>query len=122
MDAVTGLLSMESQIAALREEIANYQKPRTSPKTETVEEVVRRILSEQQAKPPSVPAPEVKASPVSYGESLLHAIGSALSEPQQIWLSTENVQAKIPEFLLTFEGQAITRRFIDMYQTYLRSK
>lgn len=115
MDVVTGLLSMEEQIAKLRADLANYQKPQPR---ESVEDVVRRVLSEHGAiTPPPVTTPQVDNT-VSYGESLLLAIGSALSKDQQEWLSHEVNQAGIPAFLNTYEGQAITRRFIDMYQAY----
>jgi hypothetical protein len=64
--------------------------------------IVREILQEQ------VP-------PQPMGD-LLPAIGSALDEQQQLWLS--NNSGKLAAFFLTPEGQAVTRRFYIMYKEY----
>jgi hypothetical protein len=66
--------------------------------------IVREILQEQA--PQNLP---------TMGD-LLPAIGSALDEQQQLWLS--NNPSKLAAFFLTPEGQAVTRRFYIMYKEF----
>ena len=60
---------------------------------------------------------EKEAAPSSeYAQSLMLAIGSALTEDQQVWLSSH--PQDLPIFLASAEGQALTRRFFTSYKTY----
>lgn len=85
-----------------------------------IEEETRRILAnalpsvaEQINTPP-------QDRPMDLGIQILNAIGSALTEDQQAWLSDPENQTAIPTFLRTLEGQALTRRFMTMYKDHLR--
>lgn len=62
------------------------------------------------------------SEPMDYGSKLLYAIGSGLTEEQQLWLSSPDNQACIPDFLLTPDGQAFTKRFFLYYREYKEHK
>jgi hypothetical protein len=49
---------------------------------------------------------------------MLAALGSALSEEEQVWISQPENQDKVTDFFKTAEGQAITRRFMMSYKEY----
>lgn len=49
---------------------------------------------------------------------MLAALGSALSEEEQTWLSQPSNQDKVIDFFYTTEGQAITRRFMMSYKEF----
>jgi hypothetical protein len=49
---------------------------------------------------------------------MLAALGSALSEEEQTWLSQSGNQDKVVDFFYTPEGQAITRRFMMSYKEF----
>jgi hypothetical protein len=68
-----------------------------------IRETVRQILKEELAVP-SAP-------------NLLTAVGSGLTEEQQVWLS--NNQSKLAEFFQTMDGQAVTRRFYTLYKDFV---
>jgi len=86
-------------------------------RVESVEETVKRVLQTEMAK---LQPPSLQAEPIvsEEGVNMLSAIGSALTEEQQQWLSLPENQSCIIEFFSTMEGQAITRRFFTAYKEY----
>ena len=105
------------RIQMLEEQLKMYQKPILNQQVESTEEMIHRILDEKltQLIQPNVPQ---QAQPIDYGSQLLVAVGSALTEEQQLWLSQDSNRADIPKFLSSMEGQAITRRFFSSYKQY----
>lgn len=93
--------------------------------TALLKKVVNEALDERFSKNSNesvVPVSQPITEPVDYGTQLLLAIGSALSEEQQIWLSLPENQVLIPDFLLTLNGQAFTKRFFLFYKEFKESK
>jgi hypothetical protein len=86
--------------------------PNTQSSSDDLRDTIRQVLKEELA---------AIVAPVTPTESpkvpLLAAVGSGLSEEQQLWLS--NNQERLSEFFLTLEGQAVTKRFFNLYKEYL---
>ncbi len=70
-----------------------------------LKQLIAEVLDEREPAPSS-----------EYAQSLMLAIGSALTEDQQVWLC--NNGKDLPLFLSTPEGQAITRRLFTSYKSY----
>lgn len=58
----------------------------------------------------------------SAGNDFIVAVGSALNEDQQVWLSNPANQDKIIDFLTSPNGQALTRRFFTTYKDYKETR
>jgi hypothetical protein len=104
--------ALELEIARLQELRNNLSMPlatlnQPSP-VEDLRETVRQILREELA---------VTVTPEPTKLPLLAAVGTGLSEEQQQWLSTN--QDKLPEFFMSNEGHAITRRFFTLYKEFV---
>jgi hypothetical protein len=110
-------LALEQRIAFLQNQLQSQSKPQNE---ETTEQVVSRIVEEKLTKLLGEPLQAVQqaSQPIDYGSQLLVAVGSALSEEQQVWLSNDANRCDIPSFLTSPEGQAITRRFFSTYKQY----
>jgi hypothetical protein len=106
-------LTLQKQIELLQSQMVPL-RAQAMRRVETLEETVKRVLQKELAK--ETPAENVE--PAAESVSMLSAVGSALTEAQQQWLSLAENQECIPEFFMTSEGQAITRRFITAYQEY----
>lgn len=107
--------AIQRQIELLQSQMVPL-KAQAMKRVESVEETVKRVLQTEMAKlqPPSS---QVEAI-ANEGINMLSAIGSALTEEQQQWLSLAENQTGIPDFFSTTEGQAITRRFFMAYKEY----
>lgn len=120
------LLTPDQRIQALQSQLSALIKPTESPQqqisqntVETTEQMVNRILDEKLSKLLGDTVQAVQpAQPVDYGTQLLVAVGCALTEEQQLWLSNESNRMEIPKFLSSAEGQAITRRFFTTYKQF----
>lgn len=123
---------LEQRIAALQAELqaVKYQPQvnllppvQPSPPKESTEEMVKRLIHEQLNQLIATPvAQQASPAPMDFGALLLQAIGSGLTEQQQLWLSLPENQINIPDFLMTPDGQAITRRFFNKYTEYKELK
>jgi hypothetical protein len=103
--------ALEAEIArlqGLKESLSTQSIAIQSP-TNDLRETVRQILREELAA--AVP-PEQQKIP------LLAAVGTGLSEEQQIWLAQSSNQDRLSEFFMTPEGQAVTRRFFTLYKEF----
>jgi len=125
MDSLTQL---EQRLAGIQQELsqtrlapmATYQQPIPQ---ESLEEKINRLIDEKLNKlAQSAMPPTQEQAAMGYGQALLCAVGSALNESQQLWLSEESNRKDIPAFLQSIEGQAITRRFFNSYKSFLESK
>jgi hypothetical protein len=115
------LLTSDMRIQALRNQLdglAGIKK--NAPVAETTEQMIGRVVEQKLAEllAPVATASTTNTSSMDYGSQLLLAVGSALTEEQQIWLSNESNRADIPRFLSSTEGQAITRRFFTSYKQF----
>ncbi len=107
--------AIQRQIELLQSQMIPV-KAQALKRVESVEETVKRVLQAEMAK---LQPPSLQAEPVANeGVNMLSAIGSALTEEQQQWLSVPENQTCVPEFFSTTEGQAITRRFFAAYKEY----
>ncbi len=112
----------QQRIQMLEDQLKGYQKstinqPILTTQTESMEAAISRIIDEkllQLSKQVTQPVEE----PIDYGTQLLVAVGSALNEEQQVWLSCDTNRIDIPKFLASIEGQAITRRFFTTYKHF----
>jgi TolA-binding protein len=102
--------SLEDQIRQLQSQI----QPTVLKKVENVEEQMRRVFQEEMSKL-NTSLNQTAAASVS---PMLAALGSALSEEEQVWISQPENQVKVIDFFKTPEGQAITRRFMMAYKEY----
>jgi len=125
---------LEMRIAALQAELQAVKYPQQSMlqqqvqqppmPVESTEEMVKRLIDERLSEALAVaspPQPQQSAS-MDFGVLLLRAIGSGLTVSQQQWLSLPENQVNIPDYLMTIEGQAITRRFLNGYTEYKETK
>lgn len=135
------MLTVEEEIKALQAELLTVKQPqqqianvvRQQP-MESQEAMISRLIDEKlntlllaaqhipQVLPTPTPQVSQQSSTAPEPISLLSAIGSALTEQQQLWLSDAKNQTHIPEFLMTAEGKAIIRRFMSTYTEYRSSK
>ena len=111
------LQTADQRIAMLQQQLNSYQKPTLPQQTESMEAMISRLIEEKLSKltESNVPQP---VQPMDYGSQLLVAVGCALNEEQQLWLSEEKNRIDIPKYLASTEGQAITRRFFSSYKLY----
>lgn len=90
----------------------------TVPTMESIEEAVRKAVHQELGKISSASIAPQQPAPMDYGTKLLVAIGTGLTEEQQVWLSHSDNQALIPEFLASKDGQAFTKRFFTFYKDF----
>ncbi len=102
--------SLEERIRLLQSQI----QPTVSKSVDDVEEKMRRVFQEEMSKLSTSLNQNVAASV----NPMLAALGSALSEEEQVWISQPENQDKVTDFFRTAEGQAITRRFMMSYKEY----
>jgi hypothetical protein len=102
--------SLEERIRLLQAQI----QPTVSKTVENVEDQMRRVFQEEMSKLNTSLNQTVAASV----NPMLAALGSALSEEEQTWLSQSGNQDKVVDFFYTPEGQAITRRFMMSYKEF----
>jgi ethanolamine utilization protein EutQ (cupin superfamily) len=102
--------SLEDQIRQLQSQI----QPTVLKKVENVEEQMRRVFREEMSKLST----SLNQNVVASVNPMLAALGSALSEEEQTWISQPENQDKVTDFFKTAEGQAITRRFMMSYKEY----
>jgi hypothetical protein len=104
--------AIQRQIELLQAQLIPM-KAQALKRVETLEETVERVLQKKLAEISSQVEPVAEE-----GNKMLSAIGSALTEDQQQWLSLPENQNSIPDFFNTDEGKAITKRFIMAYKEY----
>ena len=88
------------------------------PTMESIEEAVLKVVHRELGKISGAPIAPTEPAPMDYGTKLLVAIGTGLTEDQQLWLSHSENQALIPEFLASKDGQAFTKRFFTFYKDF----
>lgn len=88
------------------------------PTMESIEEAVRKVVHQELGKISGAPIAPTQPAPMDYGTQLLMAIGTGLTEEQQVWLSHSENQSLIPEFLASKDGQAFTKRFFTFYKDF----
>lgn len=95
------------------------QQPKTLEQVPNESELialVRRIICEELKK--EIPKP-IEPEPIPVELAFFNAIGLALTEEEQRWLSLPEVLKNVSSFLTTETGKAITRRFFDCFaQTF----
>lgn len=116
-------MMQQQRIQMLEEQLKHYQKPMVSQPvitTESTEAMISRIIDEKLMQLSKQVTEQVVAEEpiVDYGTQLLVAVGSALNEEQQVWLSCDANRIDIPRFLASIEGQSITRRFFTTYKQF----
>lgn len=122
----TDLLTLPEQIARIQAQLnANapkYNLTRMPVTMAELEEVIKRVFDEKLAELSKSQVAETQKVEPCGGSAMLSAIGSALTEDQQLWLSKPDNQDKIVEFLNSANGQALTRRFFTTYKDYKEQK
>lgn len=88
------------------------------PTMESIEEAVRKVVHTELGKLSNGAVAPQQPAPMDYGTKLLMAIGTGLTEEQQLWLSNTDNQTLIPEFLASKDGQAFTKRFFTFYKDF----
>jgi hypothetical protein len=86
-----------------------------------LEVVIKRVFNAQVAEMSKGQVTE-QVSVGSAGNDFIVAVGSALNEDQQVWLSNPANQDKIIDFLTSPNGQALTRRFFTTYKDYKETR
>lgn len=119
------LLTIPEQVAKIQAQLSmnapQYNTVRMPVTMGELESIIKRVFSEQLAElSKSQVAGQSNAG--SMGSELLAAVGSALDEDQQLWLSNPSNQDKIIDFLTSPNGQALTRRFFTTYKDYKEAK
>ena len=113
--------TQQQRITMLEEQLKIYQKPTVNlqpqNQPESMEAMISRLIDEKLMQLSSQVSQQ-QPEPIDYGTQLLVAVGSALTEEQQMWLSEESNRLDIPRFLSSIEGQAITRRFFSTYKQF----
>lgn len=120
------LLTLPEQIARIQSQLSmsapQYTPQERMPVTiAELEVVIKRVFNAQVAEMSNGQVAE-QSSAASANSELLAAVGSALNEDQQLWLSNASNQDKIIDFLTSPNGQALTRRFFTSYKDYKETK
>jgi len=117
------IVALQAELMAVKTQTVPQYQPQiqlqpvmANPSMETTEDMVKRLIDEK-LKQVLATQPTVQ-QPMDYGQQLLVAVGSALNEEQQLWLSKDENRIDIPKFLSSIEGQALTRRFFTNYKDY----
>lgn len=101
---------LESQIKSLQSQLANISAPQQDNIQQLVKEAVSSELAELKKLLTNQQAPAKKKI------TIFEAIGSALTQEQQLWLSKEEVISAVPEFLASEQGKEITKLFYETYR------
>jgi hypothetical protein len=120
------LLTIPEQIAKIQSQLSmsapQYTPQERMPVTiAELEVVIKRVFNAQVAEMSKGQVAE-QVSVGSAGNDFIVAVGSALNEDQQVWLSNPANQDKIIDFLTSPNGQALTRRFFTTYKDYKETK